>query len=326
MTAPLLSVRDLSTGFRSGRRFLPAVDRVSFEVAAGEVLGVVGESGSGKSVMAQSILRLIPDPPGKILGGEVLFGGRDLLRMAPRELRKVRGGGIGMIFQEPMSALNPVKTIGEQIHEAIRLHLGLGRAAAVERSVDLLARVGIPAPRRRIEDYPHQLSGGMRQRVMIAMALAPEPRLLIADEPTTALDVTIQAQILELLRRLQREDGMGLILITHDLGVIAQIADRVMVMYCGRAVEIAAIGELFAAPLHPYTRGLLNCAPRLDVRLDDLPSIPGMVPPLNELPRGCRFRARCDRAFARCADEDPMLAGASGRKVACFAADRELAS
>ena len=319
----LLAVKDLVTTFQTDRGPLRAVDGVSFELPERSTLGIVGESGCGKSVMSLSIMGLVPNPPGRIERGSIELEGRELTRLSQDELRTLRGRKMAMIFQEPMSSLNPVFTVGDQIMEAIVLHQGLSRAQARARAIELLQRVGIPAPETRVDAYPHQLSGGMRQRVMIAIALSCEPKLLIADEPTTALDVTIQAQILELLGRLQRELGMSIILITHDLGVIAELVDHVLVMYAGRVVEQAATPALFAAPLHPYTRGLLRSVPSFADNLHKkrLPTIAGVVPDLATLGAGCRFRSRCDVAIVRCAEQDPPLVEvAEGRKVACFVA------
>ncbi len=311
---PVLSVRDLRTYFHGGDAPARSVDGVSFDVLPGETLGVVGESGCGKSVTALSILQLIR-PPGRIEpGSEIRFDGRDLLAMRERELRAIRGDRIAMIFQEPMTALNPVLTVGEQIAEVPRVHAGLGRKAAWARAVEMLEVVGIPDPARRAGDYPHQLSGGMRQRVMIAMALVMNPAVVIADEPTTALDVTIQAQILELLAEMQARLGTAIILITHDLGVVAEVARRVVVMYAGEVVEEATVDALFAAPQHPYTEGLLAAVPRLGQRRERLATIPGTVPPATAWPAGCRFRERCPYAWERCEREHPPLytAGTSG--------------
>ena len=316
---PLLSVRNLVTEFRTDEGALRAVDDVSFELPAGGTLGVVGESGCGKSVTSLSILRLI-QPPGRVASGQIVFEGRDLLGLPEREMRAVRGARIAMIFQEPMSSLNPVYSVGEQIIESVVLHQKRSRADAWARAVELLTLVGIPSPAERAHAFPHQLSGGMRQRVMIAMALACEPKLLIADEPTTALDVTIQAQILELLASLRKKLGMAVMLITHDLGVVAEFADEVVVMYAGRVVERASVRELFAKPLHPYTRGLLRSVPSYgdNARAARLPTIPGVVPDLRRLPSGCRFRDRCDRAFDRCAAEEPALRErGAGRLARC---------
>ena len=304
---PLLVVRGLKTQFELEGGPVLAVDGVSFSIPAGGTLGVVGESGCGKSVTALSVMRLVADPPGRIVAGEVLLEGQDLLAMSEPQMRRVRGNRVSMIFQEPMTSLNPLFTVGEQIGEGVRLHQGLGRAQARQRALELLQQVGIPAPESRVDGYPHQLSGGMRQRVMIAMALACNPALLIADEPTTALDVTIQAQILELLARLQRERGMAVMLITHDLGVVAETCEQVLVMYAGRVVERAPVGPLFARPAHPYTAGLLRSIPRLEGGQQRLATIPGLVPSLRERPTGCRFRARCERALEVCARVDPPL-------------------
>ncbi len=305
--APLLEVKDLKTYFYTSEGVAPAVDGVSFTVKRGETLGIVGESGSGKSVTSLSILRLVPDPPGRIVGGQILFEGTDLLTLSNREMRKIRGNKISMIFQEPMTSLNPVFTIGSQIMEAILLHQKVSKREALDRTVAMLKLVGIASPERRVKEYPYQLSGGMRQRVMIAMALSCNPQLLIADEPTTALDVTIQAQILDLIVRLKNELGMAVILITHDLGVVAETAQRVCVMYAGKFVETAPVKELFANPQHPYTQGLLRALPRVDkagahLRLEE---IPGMVPPLTNLPGGCRFCPRYERSAEVCRQEEP---------------------
>ena len=326
MTDPLLSVRDLRTVFYMEDGAAPAVDGVSFDLREGETLGLVGESGCGKSVTSLSILRLV-SPPGRTEGGRVLFEGRDLLGLDEREMRRVRGNRIAMIFQEPMTSLNPAFTCGDQIDEAVRLHLGLDARAARERTVDLLREVGIPAPEQCADEYPHRLSGGMRQRVMIAMALSCNPSLLIADEPTTALDVTIQAQILDLLKRLQASAGMAVLMITHDLGVIAEVADRVAVMYAGRIVERAEAASLFQTPRHPYTRGLLASRPRLSERRDRLEAIPGAVPDPAHFPTGCRFHPRCPLADDRCRGESPPLLGvAPGHAVACWNAEGYRAS
>ncbi len=306
-TPPVLSVRELRTYFHTDAGTARSVDGVSFDVHAGETLGVVGESGCGKSVTALSILRLVR-PPGRVeLGSRILFDGRDLLTLPERELRAVRGDRIAMIFQEPMTALNPVFTVGDQIAEVPRVHAGLSRRAAWARAVEMLEAVGIPDPARRAGEYPHQLSGGMRQRVMIAMALVMNPAVVIADEPTTALDVTIQAQVLELLAEMQRRLGTAIVLITHDLGVVAEVARRVVVMYAGEVVEEAAADALFAAPHHPYAEGLMAAAPRLGERRERLATIPGTVPPATDWPGGCRFRERCPYAWERCAAEHPPL-------------------
>ncbi len=304
MTAPLLEVRDLAVHFH-GREVARAVDGVSFSVNAGETVALVGESGSGKSVTALALMRLI-DPPGRIeAGSRVTFEGRDLLALDEEAMRRLRGARLSMVFQEPMTALNPVVTIGEQVAEVARLHAGASRAEAWERAVAMLARTGIADAARRAHDYPHQLSGGMRQRVLIAMALLLGPALVIADEPTTALDVTIQAQILDLLRTLRAESNSALLLITHDFGVVAEMAERVVVMYGGQVVESAPVRPLFAQPAHPYTAGLLKAMPRLGARRERLDAIPGTVPPATAWPAGCRFRDRCAHAWEKCAAEAP---------------------
>jgi len=314
-TTPLLRVRDLKTYFvtERGRGTARAVDGVSFDLYAGETLGIVGESGCGKTVTSLSILRLIPEPPGHIRPGSFIeFEGRNLLTLAPRELRAVRGNQIAMVFQEPMTSLNPVFTVGDQIAEAAIVHQQLSRRAARARAIEMLRLVGMPDPAQRVDHYPHQLSGGMRQRVMIAMALVCHPKILIADEPTTALDVTIQAQILELLERLQSELGMAIMLITHDLGIVAGTADRVAVMYAGQIVETATTRRLFARPAHPYTEGLLASVPRLDRPRERLHSIPGSVPAADAWPGGCRFHPRCPYAWEKCRTEEPPLLDAEG--------------
>jgi oligopeptide/dipeptide ABC transporter ATP-binding protein len=304
----LLTVEDLRIYFHTLAGNVRAVDGVSFHVDRGETLGVVGESGCGKSVSAMALLQLIPMPPGEKVSGQAIFEGQDLLVLSSEKIRAVRGNHISMIFQEPMTSLNPVFTVGNQIAEAIRLHQNLAPREARERTVELLDLVGIPAPRQRLKEYPHQLSGGMRQRVMIAMALCCNPSLLIADEPTTALDVTVQAQILELMLDLQTRIKMGILLITHNLGVIAEAADRVIVMYCGRIVEVADVRSLFHTALHPYTQQLLRSVPHLDAAQERLQEIPGMVPSPYHLPRGCMFRPRCLRAIHDCHHVDPELA------------------
>ena len=324
----VLAVRDLVTTFRTPDGVARAVDGVSFEVRAGETLGVVGESGCGKSVTALSILGLVPSPPGCVEGGRAMLGNRDLLALPERALADVRGDEIGMIFQEPMTSLNPVLTIGHQIAETVRRHHGGTRAAAMRRAVEMLDMVGIPEAGRRAREYPHQLSGGMRQRAMIAMALSCEPKVLIADEPTTALDVTIQAQVLDLIRDLQARLGTAVILITHDLGVIAETAHRVVVMYAGRKVEETDVGRLFDAPRHPYTQGLLASVPTLDALGGDaapgrrLAEIPGVVPRLTGLPTGCAFAPRCRFGDARCASiKPPFEEQRPGHWAACWHAD-----
>jgi peptide/nickel transport system ATP-binding protein len=305
--APLLRVENLRTYFHTATGIARAVDGVSFEVNRGETVGVVGESGSGKSVTALSLLRLV-DPPGRIEeGSRIWFEGRDLMTAAEDDVRRVRGNRMAIVFQEPMTALNPVFTIGDQIAEVARVHDGASRKASRERAIEMLALVGLPSPRERAANYPHQMSGGMRQRVLIAMALVMNPALLIADEPTTALDVTIQAQILELLADLQQRLGTSILLITHDLGVVAESASRVLVMYGGQIVEQSPVRSLFSGPAHPYTQGLLRAMPRVGHRLDRLTTIPGVVPPPTAWPSGCRFRDRCPYAWERCAAEHPAL-------------------
>ncbi len=301
----LLEIKGLKTHFFTEDGVVPAVDGVNVSVGKGKMLAIVGESGCGKSVTMLSTMGLIPDPPGRIVAGEVFFEGRNLVQLSQAELRMIRGNEISMIFQEPMTSLNPVFTIGEQIIEAIILHLKLTKRTARERAIEMLKMVRIPAPERRIDDYPHQLSGGMRQRVMIAMALSCNPKLLIADEPTTALDVTIQAQILDLLRRLQAEIGMSVILITHDLGVVAELVERVVVMYAGKVVEESEVKELFRNPSHPYTQGLLASIPTVDHATDRLTVIPGIVPNPLKMPGGCRFHPRCGCASDCCQSSEP---------------------
>jgi oligopeptide/dipeptide ABC transporter ATP-binding protein len=323
---PLLEIRDLHTEFRTGAGIVRAVDGVSYTVDPGETVAVVGESGSGKSVTAMSVLRLIPNPPGRVTGGEVWFDGRDLLKLSEEEMRRVRGNAIGMIFQEPMTSLNPVLTIERQITETLEEHRGTTPEAAHARAVELLRLVGIADAERRLRQYPHQLSGGMRQRVMIAIALACEPKLIIADEPTTALDVTIQAQILELMQSLTKRLGVALIIITHNLGVVARYAQRVNVMYAGRIVESGAAAALYHNPRHPYTIALLRSVPRLDrPRQSRLDPIEGSPPDLTQLDPGCSFRPRCRFAIPHCAEAPPPLipAGEPGQMSACYRA-REL--
>ena len=325
---PLLEVKGLHTEFRTGAGLVRAVDGVSYTVHPGETVAIVGESGSGKSVGAMSILRLIPDPPGRITQGEILFAGRDLLSLSAEEMREVRGSEIGMIFQEPMTSLNPVLTIGRQITETLQQHRGADRATADRRAVELLTLVGIADPERRLRQYPHQLSGGMRQRIMIAIALTCEPRLIIADEPTTALDVTIQAQSLELMAELTRRLNVALIIITHNLGVVARYAKRVNVMYAGRLVESGPAAEVYHDPRHPYTMALLRSVPRLDrPRQARLDPVDGQPPDLTRLDGGCSFRPRCRVAVAACGESRPALeaTGAAGHLSACFRRD-ELAA
>jgi peptide/nickel transport system ATP-binding protein len=328
MTEPLLSVEQLQTHFATSDGINRAVDGVSFHVNAGETLAIVGESGCGKSVTAMSILRLIPEPPGKIAGA-IKFQGKDLLKLSDREMRAIRGNSISMIFQEPMTSLNPVLTVGRQIGETLRLHQGLSAHQAEERAIEMLDLVGIPEARRRVREYPHQLSGGMRQRVMIAIALACNPKLLIADEPTTALDVTIQAQILDLMRDLKHRVGAAIVLITHDLGVVAEVAERVIVMYAGRKVEEATVAQLFAQPRHPYTQGLLGSVPKLGSSLTGettrLAEIPGLVPSLKRKLDGCVFASRCQYATDLCRQVAPGLEEkVPGHIAACHYAEREV--
>jgi oligopeptide transport system ATP-binding protein len=322
--ASLLEIRNLTTRFYTQDGVVNAVNGISYNVDEGEILGVVGESGCGKSVSMLSVMRLIPDPPGKIVDGEVIFYNRDLLTLSDENMRKVRGAEIAMVFQDPMTFLNPVLTVGFQINEALKLHQGMDDKQARERAAELLTLVGIPNAKDRLGDYPHQFSGGMRQRAMIAMALSCNPMLLIADEPTTALDVTIQAQIIDLVRRLQQQMGMAVIWITHDLGVVARLAERVIVMYAGYIVEEAGIVELYSSPRHPYTIGLLGSLPRLDEAPGtQLYSIPGQPPDLVALPKGCPFAARCDFAGERCLEENPVLEKVGpGHEVACWENDR----
>ena len=319
--SPLLTVEGLTASFATESGRLPAVENVSFYIHPGEALGLVGESGCGKSVTALSIMRLLPRPAGHIDQGRVLLADTDLTRLPPERMRTIRGSRLAMIFQEPMTALNPVHSIGKQLREAFRIHGHItAKGPADGKAVDLLRQVGIPDPKRRLKEFPHQISGGMRQRVMIAMALAGDPELLIADEPTTALDVTIQAQILDLIKAQQRKRGLSLLLITHDLGVIAETCDRVCVMYAGRIVETADVVTLFAQPAHPYTRGLLTSIPRLENRRKArLTVIPGMVPALSELPPGCRFQNRCPQAQDICRDrEPPDITVGNGHSAACY--------
>jgi oligopeptide/dipeptide ABC transporter ATP-binding protein len=321
----LLEVKNLQTHFQTRAGLVRAVNGVSFHLESGELLGLVGESGCGKSITALSIMRLI-SPPGKIVGGEIIFDGKNLLKLSDSEMRQIRGDDIAMIFQDPMTSLNPVYTVGEQIAEALRLHRKLSRKAARAAAIDAMKEVSIPDPARRVDDYPHQLSGGMRQRVMIAMALACDPKLLIADEPTTALDVTIQAQILELLNELRKNRELAVLLITHDLGVVAEVADRVAVMYTGRIVEQSPVEELFARPKHPYTEGLLRSVPKLtaaDVaKKERLETIEGTVPSPTDLPPGCHFAPRCPHRMPRCTEaEIPLYELEGDVKVRCVLYD-----
>jgi oligopeptide/dipeptide ABC transporter ATP-binding protein len=324
----LIQLKNLTTHFFTPEGVVKAVERVSFGIEKGRTLGVLGESGCGKSVTALTIMRLIPDPPGKILGGEIEFEGSDLLKISPAAMRQVRGKDIAMIFQEPMTSLNPVYTIGDQIAETYTTHQGMDKPEAFQRAAEMLRLVGIPAPERRVHEYPHQLSGGMRQRAMIAMAMACRPKLLIADEPTTALDVTIQAQILDLMLGLQEEVGMAIMIITHDLGVIAEVSDEVVVMYAGQVVEYASIETLFLQPRHPYTLGLMTSIPQLGRKFREgkarLKEIPGLVPNLIRLPPGCLFQPRCPMAFQTCTQQRPPLFSLdSGHGVRCWLVEKE---
>jgi peptide/nickel transport system ATP-binding protein len=316
----VLDVKDLKTVFKTRRGEVHAVNNVSFHLDAGELLGVVGESGSGKSVTMMSLIGLLPMPPAEVRNGQVMFGGQDLLTATDEELRAIRGARIGFIFQDPMTSLNPVFNVGFQVMEPLRKHMGMSKSQARKRTIDLLELVGIPDAARRLKDYPHQFSGGMRQRVMIAIALACDPQVLIADEPTTALDVTIQAQILELVHDLRRKLGMAIVWITHDLGVIAGIADRVLVMYGGQVVEQGPVRELFANPKHPYTRALLQTVPHVrGARAERLEVIDGQPPMLSGQPTACPFRERCSEAMPRCAQENPWrISVGAGHDVACF--------
>ncbi len=318
--ASLLEVSNLKTEFKVKRGIVKAVNNVSFSVNKGEILAIVGESGSGKSVTSLSVMGLIKTP-GKVTDGKIVFNGDDLSKKTPKEMRAIRGDKISMIFQEPMTSLNPVQKIGDQICESILTHTNMNKKKAMEHAIEMLRLVGIPSPEQRVKDYPHQMSGGMRQRVMIAMALCCNPQLLIADEPTTALDVTIQAQILDLINRLRKELGMAVILITHDLGVVAETADKVIVMYCGRVVEQADVKELFKAPKHPYTKGLIESIPKLSDDRERLYMIKGMVPDTTKLPAGCAFADRCECCTEKCRQKLPALIDlpdGSGRKVRCF--------
>jgi oligopeptide/dipeptide ABC transporter ATP-binding protein len=326
MAEKVLEVKDLVVEFRTDRGTVKAVNGVNFDVYKGKTVGIVGESGSGKSVSALAIMGLIPNPPGRVAGGDIKFNGKSLLGLEASEMRKIRGNKIAMIFQEPMTSLNPVYTIGNQIEEVVELHQPhLSKAERAAKAVDMLRLVGIPSPEKRVKEYPHQLSGGMRQRVMIAIALSCEPDILIADEPTTALDVTIQAQILELMKKLQKELGMGIILITHDLGVVAETCDDVAVMYCGQIVERADVKTLFSHPQHPYTKGLMESIPSFDStkseKKERLQTIEGMVPSLFNLPDGCNFQARCSKVTEACKGKngEPSLREiGSGHSVSCF--------
>ncbi len=318
--SPLLSVKDLTVEFKTEKGVVRAVDGVSFDLAGGEPLGIVGESGCGKSVTALSLLKLIPSPPGRIAGGEILLDGQNIVPLSDSRMRGLRGNKISMIFQEPMTALNPVFTIGNQMIEILRIHKNISRQEARNQALEILNTVEIESPEKRINQYPHELSGGMRQRVMIAMALSCNPRILVADEPTTALDVTVQAQVMDEIKRLQKKLDMAVILITHDLGVIAEFCRRVIVMYCGKIVEIADTESLFKAPRHPYTRGLMDSIPRIrEQKLEKLPTIQGMVPDLADLPEGCRYADRCPKVKERCRKSEPVLEkDLTNRGVSCF--------
>ena len=321
MTEPLLKVENLVTAFKTERGAIRAVDDISFTINQGQTVGLVGESGCGKSVTSLSILRLIQSPPGAIESGKIWFKDKNILSFSEAEMRTLRGNSISMIFQEPMTSLNPVFTIGDQIGEVFRIHQNLSKKAAREKAIEMLRLVKIPAPESRVDEYPHQLSGGMRQRIMIAMALACRPQLLIADEPTTALDVTIQAQILDLMGQLQNELNMAILLITHDLGVVAEVCDEVIVMYAGRMVEQGSVRQIFSNPSHPYTVGLLHSIPRLGHKTEYLPTIEGSVPSLANLPRGCRFQARCPKAQDICRQTEPQLVKVGdGHMSACHLA------
>ncbi len=323
MTQPVLSVRDLKVEFHTRRGILTALDGVSFDIAQGEVLGVVGESGAGKSITGNAIIGLI-DPPGRIAGGQVLLNGARIDNLKPDAMRKVRGKKIGMIFQDPLTSLNPLYRVGEQLIETIRTHLPLSESQARKRAIDLLHEVGISAAEKRIDSYPHEFSGGMRQRVVIALALCAEPDLVIADEPTTALDVSVQAQIIEVIKKLCREHGAAVMLITHDMGVIAEATDRVAVMYAGRVAEIGPVRDVIKHPLHPYATGLMGSIPALEATAQRLVQIPGSMPRLSAIPKGCAFHPRCPHAFARCHIERPEPKPAQNRIVACHLHDMGL--
>jgi peptide/nickel transport system ATP-binding protein len=321
MAQPVLSVRDLRVEFVTRRGILKAIDGISFDIGKGEVLGVVGESGAGKSVTGSAVVGLI-DPPGRIAGGEVWLSGMRIDNLPPEEMRRVRGKRIGMIFQDPLTSLNPLYRVSEQLIETIRTHTNLSASGARKRAIDLLAEVGIPAPDRRIDSYPHEFSGGMRQRVVIALALCAEPELIIADEPTTALDVSVQAQIISLLKRLGREHGTAIMLVTHDMGVIAETADRVAVMYAGRIAEIGPVRDVVQNPLHPYAKGLMGAIPSLESDADRLVQIPGSMPRLSAIPPGCPFNPRCPYVFDRCRVERPEPIQHSEHRVACHLYDQ----
>jgi peptide/nickel transport system ATP-binding protein len=325
MNEPVISVRNLQVEFVTRRATLRAIDGVSFDIAKGEVLGVVGESGAGKSVTGAAIIGLI-EPPGRISGGEILLNGRRIDNLPPDEMRKVRGRKVAMIFQDPLTSLNPLFRVGEQLVETIRTHLPMNERQARDRAIELLTEVGIPAPEKRIDGYPHEFSGGMRQRVVIALALCAEPDFIVADEPTTALDVSVQAQIISLIKKLGRERGMAVMLVTHDMGVIAETADRVAVMYAGRVAEIGPVRDVVQRPLHPYAKGLMGAIPTLEASTDRLVQIPGSMPRLSSIPRGCAFNPRCEHAFARCFVDQPAPLPVQGRRVAChlYEADMQM--
>lgn len=321
---PVLEVKNLKTSFFTDDGVVPAVDDVSFHINAGEIVGVVGESGCGKSVTSLSVMGLVPTPPGKIVGGEILLNGEDLTKASEKRMRQIRGNEVAMIFQDPMSSLNPVFTIGNQMMEAIKLHKKLGKNRAKQRAIEYMKLVGLPRPEELLNEYPHQLSGGMRQRIMIAMAMACEPKLLIADEPTTALDVTIQAQILKLMKNLNDNYQTSIMLITHDLGVVAQVCERVIVMYSGKVVEEGDVKSIFNDPKHPYTKGLIKSVPNVKKRAEKLYSIPGNVPKPGSIKQGCRFHARCEHVMERCISENPTLRQVGdGQLASCFLYETE---
>lgn len=324
MSETILKVENLETTFFTDEGVIKAVDDVSFKLDAKETFAIVGESGCGKTVTSLSILRLVPDPPGKITNGSIIYNGKDLLAMSEKEMRSIRGNEISMIFQEPMTSLNPVFTVGAQIMESLKYHRDMDKKEAKERAVELIKLVGIPSPEKCVEYYPHQLSGGMRQRIMIAMALACRPKILIADEPTTALDVTVQAQILHLMTELKEKTGTAIILITHDLGIVAQMADRVNVMYAGETVESGDVADIFKRPLHPYTVGLMKSLPKINEEQEKLYNIPGSVPSPKDYPKGCRFSPRCGHAAEKCFNEKPPLFETGGnRRVRCWLCEKE---
>lgn len=321
---PVLEVKNLKTSFFTDDGVVPAVDEVSFHINAGEIVGIVGESGCGKSVTSLSVMGLVPTPPGKIVGGEILLNGEDLTKASEKRMRQIRGNEVAMIFQDPMSSLNPVFTIGNQMIEAIKLHKKLGKNKAKQRAIEYMKLVGLPRPEELLNEYPHQLSGGMRQRIMIAMAMACEPKLLIADEPTTALDVTIQAQILKLMKNLNDNYQTSIMLITHDLGVVAQVCERVIVMYSGKVVEEGDVKSIFNDPKHPYTKGLIKSVPNVKKRAEKLYSIPGNVPKPGSIKQGCRFHARCEHVMERCISENPTLRQVGdGQLASCFLYETE---